>query len=67
MWVIKWTTLSEKENDYFEIQRSYDGLEWEYLGIEDGNGNSNHRLDYQFNDLFPNHGVIYYRDSTSRL
>jgi hypothetical protein len=58
---LKWTTLSEKENDYFEIQRSYNGIEWEYVGKEKGNGNSNYRIDYQLIDFSPNNGIIYYR------
>ncbi len=43
---LNWTTGSEINNDYFEIQASYDGQNWEVLRVVDGAGNSMVKLDY---------------------
>jgi len=54
--------LEEKSNDYFQIERSYDGVAYEIIGRENGAGNSNEKLDYTFNDLDVAHaGIVYYR------
>jgi hypothetical protein len=59
--VLDWVTASEFNNDYFEVQRSEDGLTFETLGKVDGSGTSNVRKDYQFTDVEPIIGVNYYR------
>lgn len=43
---LNWTTGSEINNDYFEIQASYDGQNWEVLRVVNGAGNSVVKLDY---------------------
>ncbi|MGI8892665.1 MAG: T9SS type A sorting domain-containing protein [Bacteroidia bacterium] len=58
---IEWTTASEKNNDYFEVQRSGDGFNFEVAGIVKGAGNSTTINHYEFLDLNPLNGVSYYR------
>jgi|GEM_PF-2972208 len=59
--VLEWTTLSERNNDYFEIERSIDGITYVTIGFVNGAGNSNERVDYTFSDNTPEQGKIYYR------
>lgn len=57
---IKWTTASEKNNDYFTIERSYNGLNFEAIAHIEGAGNSNDLMRYVYEDvLFPT--TVYYR------
>lgn len=58
---LNWTTASEKDNDYFTIERSADGRNWEKIGIIDGAGTSTHRVDYAMEDKKPLPGISYYR------
>ncbi|KXX71325.1 T9SS type A sorting domain-containing protein [Flammeovirga sp. SJP92] len=59
---LEWSTASELNNDQFEIQRSIDGKTWSALGIVDGAGNSNIRLDYEYIDMNPvMNQISYYR------
>ena len=59
--VLEWTTLSEKDNDYFEIERSVDGVNYVTIGYVGGSGDSNRRIDYSFSDNAPEQGQLYYR------
>lgn len=59
--VVKWTTLSEKNNDYFLVQRSKDGSIWETLKMVKGHGNSTQAISYHYNDEKPLAGISYYR------
>jgi hypothetical protein len=59
--VIKWTTSSQTNNDYFTIERSKDNREWEEIKIIDGGGNSNIAQSYQSTDVKPFEGWSYYR------
>jgi len=60
--LLKWITESETDNAYFEIQRSNDGVHFEYRGKVSGNGTTSLTKQYDYNDeikgLF---NVIYYR------
>ncbi|WMN12887.1 T9SS type A sorting domain-containing protein [Marivirga salinae] len=58
---LKWQTASEINNEFFEVQRSFDGKEYEAIGIVEGNGNSNQTIDYDFKDFAPLAGESYYR------
>lgn len=57
----KWTTASEVNNDYFNIQRSKNGTDFENIGVVDGAGNSTVMLNYDFADEHPFSGISYYR------
>ena len=59
--ILTWTTMSETNNDYFEILRSTDGINFATIGFIDGNGNSNNSINYQFTDNAPEHGFLYYQ------
>ena len=59
--VLEWATLSEKDNDYFEIERSVDGINFVTIGFVQGAGNSTEKLAYCFADNAPERGLVYYR------
>jgi hypothetical protein len=59
--VLSWVTASEKNNDYFILERSEDAREFTQIGKIDGAGNSNTFLNYQFIDIKPINQVAYYR------
>lgn len=59
--VLKWSTASETNNDYFTIERSRDGLIWEVLGKVKGAGTSNETNDYSLTDYSPFSSITYYR------
>ncbi|MBL4577049.1 MAG: T9SS type A sorting domain-containing protein, partial [Flavobacteriales bacterium] len=46
---------------YFTVERSADGLDFEFLTYLDGAGNSNSRKEYSFIDTDPLYGTSYYR------
>lgn len=58
---INWTTISENNNDYFTIERSRDGSNFESAAIIDGNGNSTSTKEYNWIDTNPYSGQAYYR------
>lgn len=57
---LSWTTASETNNNYFEVQRLVDG-EFQTIGIVDGSGNSNEEICYEYVDYNVNSNVQYYR------
>lgn len=58
---LKWTTISEVNNDYFTIQRSEDGISFKNLVQVDGAGNSTQQVNYFHTDENPFNGTSYYR------
>ena len=56
-----WATASEFNNDYFSIQRSANGIDFEEIGVKKGAGNSNTLLYYAHTDEKPLLGKVYYR------
>jgi hypothetical protein len=56
-----WTTASEVNNDYFEIQHSDNSKDWKAIGRVKGNGNSNNLMNYNYTDNKPFSGLNYYR------
>jgi hypothetical protein len=59
--ILDWATASELNNAKFEVERSTDGVNFEYIGAVKGNGTTNVRHDYKFADNQPVSGVNYYR------
>ncbi len=59
--MLNWTTANEIENDYFEIERSLDGVNFTNIGRANGAGNSSINQYYQFIDEQPIPGINYYR------
>lgn len=58
---LTWSTASELNNDYFEIERSVDRVHFEAIDRIYGAGNSNEVIDYQTADESPLWGTSYYR------
>ncbi len=46
--LLQWQTLSENDNDYFEIQYSNDGFNFESLDAVEGAGQSQATIDYSY-------------------
>jgi hypothetical protein len=59
--LITWATESEKNNNYFTIERSHDLQVWSESGIVIGAGNSTVNKVYSFKDNIITDEVIYYR------
>ncbi|MBK8874990.1 MAG: hypothetical protein IPN13_14150 [Bacteroidetes bacterium] len=59
--ILKWTTGSEFNNDYFTVLRSKNGVDFESIGNVDGSGNSTSTLNYYFVDEQPYNGYNYYQ------
>lgn len=59
--VLKWKTASELNNDFFTIQRSRDGINWNNIKFLDGAGNSSDLIEYSSIDKAPLLGISYYR------
>lgn len=59
--VLKWQTATEKNNEYFDLQRSFDGVHFESVAHIKGAGNSSNILYYTYNDAFVTTGQVYYR------
>lgn len=58
---LAWTTQSEINNAYFELQRSEDGKTFDFLAKIAGNGTTSTTVDYAFTDKNPHTGLNYYR------
>jgi hypothetical protein len=58
---IKWSTASEQNSEYFNIERSRDLTQWEYVSTLNAAGNSNYNIDYSTVDTDPFGGISYYR------
>jgi len=58
---LNWATQSENNNDYFTIERSWDAIHFEEIGMIDGGGNNDFIQKYKFTDLHPLNGLSYYR------
>lgn len=56
-----WITASEKNTDYFELERSADGITFTPIGKLNGAGESQSPLTYHFEDIQPLQGINYYR------
>jgi hypothetical protein len=59
--LIDWTTLSEKNNDYFTLERSSNGVDFRPITAMKGTGTSNTQRTYLYKDMNPMRGVSYYR------
>jgi len=58
---LAWTTASEINNDYFELQRSFDNQNYNTIGKVEGSGNSNIIVNYSISDNESYKGVAFYR------
>ncbi len=61
---LEWVTASETNNDFFTLERSADGNQWQVLGTVNSkaeNGFSTHSIHYIYFDENPLDGISYYR------
>jgi len=58
---LEWTTASELNNDFFTVQRSVDGQEFQSLFTIPGNGTTTEAHSYFASDTQPLSGASYYR------
>jgi hypothetical protein len=58
---LNWATATEINNDFFTIERSLNGNNWEVIDYLTGAGNANYMIEYSFTDANPYQGVSYYR------
>ncbi len=63
--IVQWNTSREVNSDYFTIERSADGKDYEMLMMVRGAGNSTTPLSYEFQDSKPLPGNNYYRLSAA--
>ncbi|MCB9232699.1 MAG: T9SS type A sorting domain-containing protein [Bacteroidia bacterium] len=56
-----WVTSTENDNDYFTLERSVNGTDFEAAATVPGAGNSNNAIQYQAFDLTPLPGLSFYR------
>ncbi|GHN00457.1 hypothetical protein WSM22_19460 [Cytophagales bacterium WSM2-2] len=61
---LKWTTSSEINFNYFSVQKSGNGEVFDELTQVRGNGTTNEKHDYSFEDINPVLGRSYYRISS---
>lgn len=59
--LIQWTTATETNNDYFVIEKSTDGKEWNLVEEIQGKGNYNFPSNYSIKDRNTSNFVTYYR------
>jgi acid phosphatase type 7 len=58
---VQWRTDQEENSDYFLIERSANGRDFEMIMIVRAAGNSNTPINYEFQDNYPLEGNNYYR------
>jgi len=51
--ILKWISLDERDNAFFEVERSVDGVNYSPIYRIAGQGNSKSEKDYQFVDISP--------------
>jgi fibronectin-binding autotransporter adhesin len=56
-----WQTIEEKNNQYYVIEKSTDGIHYQTVSMIDGNTNSTSLLTYTEYDFKPLTGISYYR------
>lgn len=59
--IIRWTTTRERNNQYFDIERSADGSNFYSIGRVQGSDSSSTELQYSFEDTRPLRQTAYYR------
>lgn len=58
---LDWATASEKNNDFFSVLRSYDGISFENLANITGSGTSTSTRYYTYKDYDAKTGINYYK------
>jgi uncharacterized membrane protein len=58
---LNWTTITEKNNSGFEVQRRFDNNDWQVLGFVPGRGTTTEQSNYSFSDNLKSSGKFSYR------
>jgi hypothetical protein len=58
---LKWATASEKNNEWFTVEKSRDAVNFIEIGKLKGQENSNVLTQYSYSDISPTKGLTYYR------
>ena len=58
---LNWTTASEHNSAYYQIEKSRDGENWDVINTQDAAGNSNEMRSYSFVDAHASAGNNLYR------
>lgn len=58
---INWSTATEKNNDYFLLEKSLNGYDWTSVAEVEGSGTSVTTKKYSFLDKTKNYELTYYR------
>ena len=56
-----WSTASERNNDYFLLEKADEKGDFKFIGKIKGSGNSSDSKHYDFSDLYAFSGISYYR------
>lgn len=59
--LLKWSTAMELNNDYYEIMRSSNGVEYQTIARQEGSGSVNRMSNYDYTDYRPIKGVNFYK------
>jgi len=59
--ILYWSTASEINNDYFTIEKSYDGYVFNIIDYIEGAGYSTHQLYYEYHDSNLQPFITYYK------
>ena len=59
--LISWTTASEQNSDYFDVEKSRDGQTWVHIANQQSAGNSSSEINYSQSDYNSMSGITYYR------
>lgn len=58
---VNWTVLTQRDNDYFTVERSTDGNTFEAIGTVAGDGTTTQEMKYKYVDSDPELGLSFYR------
>ena len=59
--ILNWSTVTEINNQLFEVQRSFEGSEFATIGFVNGKGTTTERQDYSYRDKILTDGKYSYR------
>ena len=58
---LTWSTDKEINNSHFDVERSFNGTDWQKVSVVDGAGTSSNVNNYSYNDKNVSGSVVYYR------
>lgn len=59
---LNWSVATQSNNDYFSVERSADGMQFQAIAVVDGSGNVSQSMTYSYTDAEDHHNqTMYYR------